>query len=147
MPGIQLTDDMVEMISRAIDTDNVMVLAVVDKNNRPSLTFRGSTAVYGPDQLSLWVRNAGGDTIRAIEHNPHVAMMYRSKSVPFLEFRGRARVVADPEEKNRVFDLAHEKEQQGDPERKGTAVIIDLDRVNGVIGFDDNGPVWCNMER
>lgn len=147
MPGIQLTDDMVEMINHAIDTDNVMVLAVVDKNNRPSLTFRGSTAVYGPDQLSLWVRNARGDTIRAIEHNPHVAMMYRSKAVPFLEFRGRARVVADPEEKNRVFDLAHEKEQQGDPERKGAAVIIDLDRVNGVIGFDDNGPVWCNMER
>ena len=144
---IELTAEMVEMIRTAIDTDNVMVLAVVDGQSRPTLSFRGSTAVYSPDQLSFWARNATGGTIESIRNNPQVAMMYRSEKVPLLEFRGRARVAADPAERDRIFGLAHEREQQSDADRKGAAVIIDLDKVSGVLGFDENGPIWCLMER
>jgi hypothetical protein len=74
-------------------------------------------------------------------------MMYRSDKVPMLQFAGRARISSDPGERQRVFHLAHERERQQDPERKGTAVIVDLDKVSGVLGFNSDGPIWCLMER
>lgn len=142
-----LTEEITNLIKGAIDSGNILILAVVDKDQRPVLSFRGSTAVFSSNQLSFWARNAQGNTLESIEHNPQVAMMYRSQAVPMLEFRGRARIVTDAAERNRVFELAHAREQQADPERKGVAVVIDLDKVSGVLGFNADGPIWCQMER
>jgi hypothetical protein len=114
---------------------------------KPVLSFRGSTAVFSDTQLSLWARNAEGGTIEAISNNPHVALMYRSQSVPLLQFIGRARIADDPAERNRAFDLAPEKERASDPERKGRAVIVDLDEVKGVLGFGADGPIFCHRAR
>ncbi|MDB6063554.1 MAG: pyridoxamine 5-phosphate oxidase-related FMN-binding protein [Verrucomicrobiaceae bacterium] len=144
---INLQEDLASLVNVAIDSGNIMVLAVVDKNHRPLLSFRGSTAVFSADQLSLWARNAHGNTIESIANNPHVAMMYRSQAVPMLEFSGRARIATDAAERNKVFELAHAKEQASDPERKGVAIIIDVDKVSGVLGFNADGPIWCLMER
>jgi hypothetical protein len=144
---LALTPDISELIAGAIDAGAVMLLAAVDKDLKPVLSFRGSTAVFSPDQLSVWARNAEGGTISAIQQNPNVAMMYRSAAVPLLQFTGRARISDDPQERERAFTLAHEKERAADPKRHGRAIIIDLDRVAGVLGFDKNGPIFVNMAR
>jgi uncharacterized pyridoxamine 5'-phosphate oxidase family protein len=144
---LALNSEIISFVSGQIDSGNIMLLAVVDENQHPILSFRGSTSVYSPDQLCFWARNNAGATIEAIKNNAQVALMYRSKAIPLFEFHGRARLVSNREEKNRVFELSHEQEQQKDPERSGTAVIVDLDRVSGVMGFDDNGPIFCKMER
>jgi hypothetical protein len=119
----------------------------VDRQNRPVLSFRGSTAVHGDDSLGLWVRNAEGGTVEAIRHNPHVALMYRSATVPMLKFEGRAYVATDPAERNQVFEAAPERERNADPERKGLAVVIVLDKVSGVLGFGPDGPIFVGLER
>ncbi|HLY55238.1 MAG TPA: pyridoxamine 5'-phosphate oxidase family protein [Stellaceae bacterium] len=142
-----LTPEIRGFVTGALDSGNVLVLAVVDRDGKPILSFRGSTAVYSEDQLCLWVRNTTGGTIEAIRNNPHVAMMYRSPAVPMLQFNGRARIADDEAERERVFSLAHEREQQSDPKRTGNAIIIDLDAVSGVIGFNDKGPIFCSMAR
>jgi hypothetical protein len=103
--------------------------------------------VFSDTQLSFWVRNAEGGTIEAIKDNPHVALMYRSQSVPLLQFIGRARIIDNPAECNRAFDLAPEMERASDPERKGRAVIVDLDEVKGVLGFGADGPIYCHLVR
>ena len=55
-----------------------------------------------------------------------------------LQFTGRARVV-EGAERDRVYDLAPEFEQKADPEKKGVAVVIDLDKVTGILGLDADG--------
>ena len=86
-------------------------------------------------------------TLAAIAQNPNVALMYRSATTPLLQFIGRARISTDQAERDRAFDLAPERERKADEARKGSAVIIDLDAIKGVIGFSKDGPVFCNMAR
>jgi hypothetical protein len=86
-------------------------------------------------------------TNSAIEHNPHVALAYRSPTVPVLQFTDRARITDDPSERDRAFDLSNEKERERDPERKGRAVIIDLDRITGVLGFENGAPIFVDLAR
>ncbi|MGO9931606.1 MAG: pyridoxamine 5'-phosphate oxidase family protein [Steroidobacteraceae bacterium] len=142
-----LTPEISTLVTGALDSGNVLLLAAVDRDRKPLLSFRGSTAVFSGTQLSFWARNAAGGTLEAISENPNVALMYRSKSVPLLQFIGRARITDDPTERDRVFNLAHEKERASDPERKGRAVIVDLDEVKGVLGFGKDGPIYCHLSR
>jgi len=144
---LKLTPEISALIAGALDTDNVLMLAAVDRDRKPLLSFRGSTAVFSETQLSFWARNAGGATLDAISQNPNVAFMYRSKSVPLLQFVGRARISDDPTERDRVYGLAHERERASDSERKGRAVIVDLDEVKGVLGRGTGGPIFCHMVR
>jgi hypothetical protein len=144
---LAITEQIADLIKGAFDSGNVLLLAVVDRDNKPILSFRGSTSVFSATQLSFWARNADGGTIEAIQQNPSIAMMYRSPTVPLLQFIGRARISDDPAERERAFSISHEKEQQRDPERKGRAVIVELDAIKGVLGRTAEGPIVCNMAR
>jgi hypothetical protein len=142
-----LTPEIKELVNNGLASGNPLLLAVVTQDNKPSLSFRGSTQVYSDDQLGLWVRNTAGGTIEAIRHNPHVALMYRSATTPLLQFHGRARIATDEAERAKVFDSAPERERQSDPERKGLAIVIDLDKVQGVLKFGPDGPVFASLSR
>lgn len=142
-----ITPEIAELVTGAMDSGNILLLAVVDRDHRPVLSYRGSAAVFSDTQLSFWARNAEGGTVDAIRQNPQVALMYRSQAVPLLQFSGRAHVTDDAGERERAFSLAHEREQKADPERRGLAVIVDLDEVKGVLGFTDEGPRFCHMVR
>jgi hypothetical protein len=141
------TPEIAALVTGALDAGNVLLLAAVDADRKPVLSFRGSTAVFSDTQLSFWARNATGGTIEAIKQNPHVAFMYRSQKVPLLQFIGRARIADEPSERNRAFELAHEKERASDPQRKGHAIVVDLDEVKGVLGFNESGPIFTHWVR
>jgi hypothetical protein len=142
-----LTPEIKELVNNGLATGNPLALAVVTPDNKPVLSFRGSTQVYSDDQLGLWVRNTTGGTIEAIKNNPHVALIYRSASTPLLQFQGRARIATDATERAKVFESAPERERTADPERKGNAIIIDLDKVEGVLKFGPDGPVFAKLAR
>jgi len=146
-PSFALTPEIKALISNALDTGNVLLLAAVDRDGRPVLSFRGSTAVFSDTQFSIWARNAEGGTIAAIEQNPNVALVYRSATTPVLRFIGRARIADGEADRDRAFSLSHERERKADPERKGRAIIVDLDEVRGVIGFGADGPIFVNLAR
>jgi hypothetical protein len=137
--SIVLTEEIREHVNGALMSGNALILAAVDAAGRPRLSFRGSTQVFSDDQLGFWARNAEGSTMEAIKANPHVALMYRdgAKRV-FVQFSGRARV-ATGAERARVYDLAPEFEQKQDPAKAGVGVVIDLDKVEGLLGFDEDG--------
>ncbi len=145
--SLTLTQDIKDLVNGSLTSGNPILLAAVDADNRPVLSFRGSTTVQSDDQLGLWVRNTQGGTIEAIKRNPYVALMYRSATTPLLQFQGRARVATDEAERNRVFDAAPELERNADADRKGIAIVIDLDKVSGVLGFNTDGPIFVQLTR
>ena len=145
--ALVLTPEIKSLVNNALASGSPMLLAVVTPENKPSLSYRGSTQVYSDDQLGLWIRNTSGGTIEAIRKNPFVAMMYRSATTPLLQFHGRACIATDEIERKRVFENAPEREQKSDPERKGIALIIDLDKVLGVVSIGPNGPVFAQLSR
>ena len=137
--AIVLTDEIREHVNGALLAGNPMIVATVDAEGRPRLSYRGSTQVFSGDQLGFWARNAEGSTLESIRTNPHVALMYRQPAQRvFLQFSGRARVV-EGAERDRVYDQAPEFERKADPDRKGVAVVIDLDKVEGMLGLDAAG--------
>jgi len=136
---IQLTDEIREHVNGALVAGNPMIIASVDEAGKPRLSFRGSVAVFSDDQLGFWARNAEGSTAGGIGANPNVALMYRSPAQRvMLQFAGRARL-AEGADRDRVFDNAPEFERNADPERKGVGFIVDLDKVEGLLGLDEAG--------
>ena len=144
---LKLSPEIKTLVNDALTSGNPLVLAAVDKDNKPVLSFRGSTQVYSDDQMSFWLRNTGGNTVEAIKRNPSVAFIYHSATTPLLQFKGRARIATDPAERKKIFEAAPEREQQADPERKGLAIIVDLDAVEGILGFGPNGPNLLRLTR
>jgi hypothetical protein len=139
MAAIDLPDEIRVHVNGALLAGNPIILASVDAAGRPRLSYRGSTQVFSGDQLGFWARNPEGSTLVAIRANPHVALMYRHPTQRvFLQFSGRARIAKGAERDN-VYDSAPEIERRSDPERKGVGVIIDLDKVEGILGFDEAG--------
>jgi uncharacterized pyridoxamine 5'-phosphate oxidase family protein len=144
---LKLTPEIKELVNAGLTSGNPLLLAAVDRENKPVLSFRGSTQVYSDDQLAFWLRNTSGGTVEAIRQNPNVAFMYRSATTPLLQFKGRARIATDDAERKKVFEAAPEREQKSDPDRKGLAIIVDLDSVEGVLSFGANGPNFARLTR
>ena len=146
--AIEINDEIREHVNGAILAGNPMIMASVDDQGRPRLSFRGSVAVFSSDQLGVWARNAEGQTAGAIGANPHVAFMYRSPAQRvILQFAGRARL-AEGAERDQVYANAPEFEQKADPEKKGVGIVVDLDKVEGLLGLDaDGGRRLVRMER
>jgi len=138
-----LTDELKALVNDAPAQGVAALVAAVSRDGKPVLSFRGSVQTYSDDQLGFWVRNSQGGTLDAIRANPNVALAYRLAAAPVLQFHGRARVVDDGPERLRVYENAPEREQAADPDQKGVAVIVDLDRVEGVlkVGPDRREPV------
>jgi general stress protein 26 len=114
-----------------------MVIAYVDIDGKPQISYRGSTQAFSETQLAVWVRNPEGRILESIEANPAVALLFgyfEPDDRGFMIFRGRARVDESDAVRDQVYDSAHEFERNQDAERKGVALIIDLDSVDGFFG-------------
>jgi hypothetical protein len=141
-----ITPELAEIVTGALDSGNVVLVAAVSPDAKPLASFRGSVAVFGDQQLSFWARNGEGGTVEAIRQNPNVVLVYRSSTVPVLQFSGRGRVVTDGEERERAYAISHAREQASDADKKGVAVIVELDRIFGVL-IKDEGRAFIQMAR
>lgn len=127
---IKLTDEMKTAVDNALVDGNPMMIANVDPDGQPNLSFRGSTQAYSDEQLAIWVRNPEGGILKNILVNPKLALMYRNREKrQAWIFHGEARRDDDPGVREQVFDNSPEVERNADPDRKGVAIIIDLVRV------------------
>ena len=127
---IELTDQMRTLLASALADGYPAVIAMVDPEGQPNITFRGTLQVVSTDQLGMWSRRGDGALVQAIAHNPKVEVLYRNAAERVSwRWQGRARLVDDPVLATRLFEESPEVERNMDPERNGTAVVIDVDRV------------------
>jgi len=120
------------LIDNALHNGTPLVVAYVNEEDEPVQSLRASTRVFGPTQLSIWLRDREDGLAHSIHRNPKISLLYRDpKFRTFLAVRGRARMTLDEDVCRRVYELAPEIEQQGDPERKGAALIIDVIEIRG----------------
>lgn len=127
---ISFTHEMRQALVTALTDAAPVIVAYADDDGQPHISFRGSAQVYSGDQLAIWVRNPEGGIIAAVGHNPKVALQYQNLAKRIgWQFHGRARVDDDPAVRITVYENSHEFERGLDPEQKGKAIIIDVDRV------------------
>src|SRR5689334_15191965 len=95
---LSLGDDVKAALGSALADGNPMVVAYVDEDGQPSLSFRGSTHVYSPNQLAVWARNPEGGLGHALSKNNKVTLLYRNPTTrAFLIFRGNAHIDSSPD--------------------------------------------------
>ncbi|MEE9255320.1 MAG: pyridoxamine 5'-phosphate oxidase family protein [Pseudomonadales bacterium] len=129
---IVLTEEIKRRLADGLTDGHPVVAGYVDRSGDPHVSLYGSVHAHSDDQLALWVRNADGELLAAIGRNPKIGFVYSDMSIrTFYRMYGRARVESDEATRDRVFEGMHQFEQQQDPERKGTAVVVDLDTVGG----------------
>jgi hypothetical protein len=129
---LRLTDSIKDAVNGALDNGTPMQIAYNDDGGQIRLSFRGTIQAYGDHQLALWARDPEGGLPRNITERPRVTMLYHDPATrTTYTFYGRARAEHDPAARTRIFDSSPPREQQMDFRRHGTAIVVDLDRVEG----------------
>ena len=134
---LELSAQMQHAVNAAVEMRRPIVVSYVDANGAPQLSYRGSTQAYSATQLAIWIRNPQGRILEIIARNPAIALIYgyfEPNDRGFMIFRGRARVDGSDAVRDHVYAHAHEFERKQDSQRKGVAVIVDLDSVDGFFG-------------
>lgn len=130
---VSLTGEIKDLIDGAYESGNPILLAYVDADGQPSLSFRGSTHTHSEKEIGVWVRNQEGGLSKALSQNNRVTLFMRNPQTrAMVQIRGRARFDHSEATKKAVYEGSPEREQQADAERKGTAMIVDVERVEGM---------------
>src|SRR5271167_4942255 len=135
---LKLSPALKETVNAALAHGRMMSVAYVSPEGRPELSFRGSVQAFSDTQLAIWVRNPAGGILSAVASgHPHIALLYGelgADSKAFVTFRGRGRVESAESVRRKVYDDSPEAERNLDRDRKGVALIIELDSVEGFFG-------------
>jgi hypothetical protein len=135
---LKLSPALKETVNTALARGRMISVAYVSPEGRPELSFRGSVQALSDTQLAIWVRDPAGGIIKAVASgHAHITLLYGeigAESKAFVTFRGRGHV--DPSEpvRRKVYEASPEAERNRDKDRKGVALVIDLDRVDGMFG-------------
>ena len=129
---LRLTEEIKSAVDGALDNQTPMMIAYSDNGGEIHLSFRGSIQAYSDDQLAVWARDPGGGLPRHIAARPKVTLFYHDpKTRTTYTFYGRAWIADDPGTRAVIFENSHPREQQMDFRRRGVAIVVDLDRLEG----------------
>lgn len=134
---LTLSADMKRAVDTAFESFKPIAVSYVDENGAPQLSYRGSTQAYSDTALAIWVRNPEGRILESIAKNPAMALIYGSfepTNRNFMIFRGRGRIDSSAAARDHIYEHAHAFERGQDKDRKGLALVIDLDSVDGFFG-------------
>ncbi len=137
---IKITPVMKDLLDKALADGTPCLIGTASKGGQPQISPKGSVAVFDDQRLCYWERSHRSSQARLGE-NPNVVVYYRNvarKENPYragcIRFHGKARIVAGGPERDRAWELTNHEEQSKDPEKKGVAVLIDLDLIEEISG-------------
>lgn len=127
---IALTDEMRDKLDHALENGTPCLLAVVGPDGYPSMSYRGSMMVFDAEHLAYWDRALRG-ALASTKENPKVSVLFRDPATRTM-WRFYGDVVAhhaDGPIREQVMARTPQRELDADPERKGVAVLIRVNRV------------------
>ena len=131
---INLKDKISELIDNALANGSPCILATASKEGEPDIGFKGSMMVFDQESLAYWERTRRQHLKNVLE-NPRVVVLYRDpKTRVNFRFHGVATVHERGPIREQVMARTVKDELDKDPERKGVAVVIRIDRVTNLAG-------------
>lgn len=126
---IKLTDQMRELIDNGLAKGTPCLVATVSKDGVPNIGYKGSVMVFDDESLAYWERTHQG-TERNVDENPNVMILFRDPAARAAwRFVGKAEVHKSGALRDQVMARTVQAELDRDPERKGSAVIVKVDKV------------------
>jgi uncharacterized protein len=131
---IQLTQQMRDLIDPALAKGTPCLVATVSKDGMPNIGYKGSVMVFDDESLAYWERTLQG-TSQNVEENPNVMILFRDPATRAAwRFVGKAAVHKTGALRDQVMARTVQAELDRDPERKGYAVIVKVDKVMPLTG-------------
>ena len=128
---LRLSEDMKQLIKDARTATPILVVSV-DPTGQARVTLRGTVQAISDERLAFWARNAEGGTVGALDTNPKLTLFYRNPQIrTTLSFYGRGWVTKDEAERVAIYDNSPEPERAADPDQRGVAVVVELDKIEG----------------
>jgi general stress protein 26 len=128
---------MVDALAHALENGTPTLAAYVNEHGQPSMSTRGTPQVFSNNETALWARCRDTGMAKAVKENPLVPVFYYAHmgnpAYGNLQFQGRARVEEDQAICDRVYEGSPALEQRADPERKGIAIIVELEKYPGFL--------------
>ena len=126
---ITLTQQMRELIDPALERGTPCLVATSSKDGFPNVGYKGSVMVFDDASLAFWERTYQG-TLDNLQENPNVMVLFRDPTTRAAwRFLGQATVYKEGPLREQVMARTVQAELDRDPERKGHAVIIRVEKV------------------
>ncbi|MBV8773047.1 MAG: pyridoxamine 5'-phosphate oxidase family protein [Deltaproteobacteria bacterium] len=129
-------------INTAAFTDNVCLIATVLPTGFAQVTPRGSTMVFDEEHIALWERGRGSTT-ENLSDGSKVTVFFRKPSLRsegvlplagIARFYGIAAIHKSGPLYDQVWQRLIQPEKERDPEKKGFAVLIKIERAEDLLG-------------
>jgi len=131
---IAIGDEMRNMIDNGLANGCPCVLATVSADAEPDIGYKGSMMVFDNESLAYWERTRR-QHLKNVKENPKVIVLFRDgKTRVNFRFHGTATVHESGPLRDQVMKRTVKDELDKDPERKGAAVIIRVDRITNLGG-------------
>lgn len=131
---IAIIDQMKELVDNALANGSPCILATVSGDGEPDIGYKGSMMVFDNESLAYWERTRR-QHLKNVKENPHVIVLFRdAKTKAAWRFHGTATVHEDGAIREQVMARTVKEELDKDPERKGAAVVIRLDKITNMGG-------------
>lgn len=121
---------------------NVCLLGSVLPNGFAQITPRGGTMVYDEEHIGLWERGSGSSA-EAMRDGSRLTIYFRKPSLReegilprggIARFYGTAKIYKSGPVYDEVWRRLIQPEKDRDPEKKGYAVLIAVDRAEDLAG-------------
>jgi len=122
--------------------DNVCLVGTALPNGYAQITPRGSTMVFDDDHIALWERGKGSTTGN-LHDGSKVTVYFRKPQLRadgvlpkggIARFYGTAKVVKSGAAYDEVWRRLVQPEKDRDPDKKGFAVLIKVERAEDLDG-------------
>jgi hypothetical protein len=121
---------------------NVCLVGTVLPNGFAQITPRGSTMVFDDEHIALWERGKGTTTANLTDGTPVTVFMRKpalreAGILPrggILRLYGRAKMHKSGPVYEEVWNRLIEAEKKGDPDKKGYAVLVAIERAEDLSG-------------
>lgn len=126
--AIDLTE-YTDAVGAALAQGHPCVLATAGEDGRPDIGPKGSVLVLDKHRLAYWERTRGAH-LENVRRSPEVAVLFLDlQHGKYIRFFGRAELHEQGALREQVMQRVVKPELDYDPERKGIAVVIEVDRV------------------
>ena len=131
---ISISDQMKELIDNALANGSPCILATVSADGEPDIGYKGSMMVFDNESLAYWERTKRVH-MKNVKENPRVIVLFRdAKTKAAWRFHGTATMHESGPIRDQVMARTVKDELDKDPERKGAAVVIRLDKITTMGG-------------
>jgi Pyridoxamine 5'-phosphate oxidase len=131
---INITDEMRQLIDNAYADGVPCILGSASKDGRPQISMKGSVLVFDRQTLAYWER-ARRSALENVGENPQVVIFYRNPGKRInWRFHGTGNIYEQGAIRDNVMNRTIPAELDRDPERKGVAVLVKLDRITELSG-------------